>query len=105
MFGLRRFGAAGTLEGDIVAVLRIGDPFAVEEFGNGEDLQARIFILAVKGFVESCCCGFGAHGLGGVFESDEDADFGFLAFDDAAQIADLCDVHMTGLYGQDDLLG
>lgn len=87
MLGLGSFGAGGALEGDIVAVLRIGDAFAVEEFGDGEDLQARIFILSVEGFVEPRSSGFGAHGFGGVFESDEDVDFGLFALDDAAQIA------------------
>lgn len=41
-----------------MAVLRIGDAFAVEEFDDGEDLQARILILPVKGFVKSRSGGF-----------------------------------------------
>lgn len=85
MLGLRSFRAGGTLEGDVVAVLRVGDAFAVEKLGNREDLEVRVFILPVEGFVESRGGGFGAHGFGGVFECDEDTDFGFFAFDDSAQ--------------------
>ena len=80
LFGLRGFGAGGALEDDIVAMLRVGDALAVEEFGNSKDLQARIFILAIKGLVESGRGGFCAHRFGGVFEGDEDADFSLFAF-------------------------
>lgn len=106
MLRLGRFGAGGALKGDIaVKVMRVANTLTFEEFSDGENLQARIFILVVERLVEVCGGGFGAHGLSGLFESDEDADLGFFAFDDPAQVTDVRDVHVAGFYGQNNLLG
>src|SRR5579863_1417926 len=109
LFGLRGFGAGSAAEGD-VAHVRVVDAFAFEKFGDSENLQAwvvQVFraAFAPGRFVDSGSGGFGAHGFGGVFEGDEDADFGFFAFDDAAQIADMRDVDVAGFHGEDNLFG
>ena len=56
-------------------------------------------------FVEAGFGGFFLHRLGDFFHGDEGADFGFLALDDAAQVADVDDVGVSGLDGKDDLFG
>ena len=76
LLGLGSFGAGGALEGDIAHV-RVVDALAVEEFRDGEDLETRVMqilgvALSPRRFVDSGSGGFGAHGLGSVFESDED---------------------------------
>ncbi len=77
---------------------------AVENLLDGEDLQAGLG-AAVGGFVEAGFGGFAQHGLGWLFETEEDADFGFFAFDHTAQVADLGNGDAAGLDGEDDLLG
>jgi hypothetical protein len=57
---------------------------------DGEDLQARIGCAIQRtGFVETGFGGFAEHGLGGLLEAEEYADLGFLAGEDADEIADL----------------
>jgi hypothetical protein len=54
---------------------------------DGEDLEALV-AGAVGGFVEASFGGFFEHWLGGLLKAEEDADLGFVAFDDSAQVAD-----------------
>ncbi len=77
---------------------------SVEELLDGQDLESRI-ACAVGGFVEAGFGGFFEHGFGGLFEAEKDADLGFVALDDSAQIADLGDADSSGFDREDDLAG
>lgn len=65
----------------------MGYLFACEEVLNGEDLDARIFVLKAGRFVETGFGGFFQHGLGWGFHADKYSDLRVFAFDDAAQVA------------------
>jgi hypothetical protein len=80
------------------------DLFAAEQFFDGEDLNARI-AGAVAGLVEAGLDGFAQHGLCGFLEAKEDADFGLLAFERTAQIANLGYVHAARFDGEENLPG
>jgi hypothetical protein len=54
--------------------------------------------------IEAGFGGFAEHRLCRFFETDEDADLGFFAIEDAAQVADLGNSDSTGFDGEDDLL-
>lgn len=66
------------------------DFLAVQQLFDREDLKTRV-LRSRYGFSleEACLGGFFAHGGGGGFEGDEDADGRFFAFDDAENVADL----------------
>ena len=88
------------LEGEVEAL-------AGEEVLDGEELEAGVLGLADGGlvFVETGVGGFFAHGGGGFFEGDEDADGGagiLFAFDDAAEVAELADGDVAAFDGDDD---
>ncbi len=55
--------------------------FAVKNLLDGEDLEAWPG-AAVGGFVRTGFGGFAEQEFSGLFEAEEDADFGFLAFED-----------------------
>jgi|ERR1700728_640543 len=79
--------------------------FACEQIFDGEDLDARVFVLQAGRFVES---GFGRlfqHGFGGWFHADWDTALRVFAFDDAAQVAYIRRVEFPGLHRQNNLLG
>ena len=73
-------------------------------------MDAGVFIAvrsrSAGGGVEAGFGGFALHGLGGFFEGDVDADLGFLALEDADEVAEFghADV-LAALDGEDDLPG
>lgn len=65
------------------------DCCVVEEFFDGEDLDAGVGFFPDGGGVEACGGGFGLHVSGGLFEGEEYADGGFFAFDCSNEIPDV----------------
>lgn len=99
----RGFGevARGAFVGDVDGG-RVVDALAIEEFGDSQDLQARV--IPPGRFVEACGGGLRAHRLGGLFESNENADLCLLALDDTAQVSNIFDADVAGFDGENDLL-
>ncbi len=58
-----------------------------QQFGDGEDLQARIAARKVFCLVKARCGGFLDHGLGGLAQGDERAEGSLLPLDHAFQVA------------------
>ena len=54
--------------------------------------------------IEASDGGFFLHGFGRSFHGEQGADFGFFAFDDAAEVADVGGLDVSGFDGEDDLL-
>jgi hypothetical protein len=54
--------------------------------------------------VESGIDGFAEHRVAWFFEGDEDAEFGFFAFDGADEVAHVADLYAARFHRQDDLL-
>ncbi len=65
----------------------LGYLFACQQVFDGEDLDARVFVLQAGRFVESGLGGFFQHGLCRCFHADQYADLSIFAFDRAAQVA------------------
>lgn len=82
VFGLGA-GAGSFFEGGVAAVEWVFGLMAVHGLLDGEDLDAGIGGTVGRG-VEASLSGFAEHGFGGFFEAEEDADFGFFAFQGAA---------------------
>ncbi len=74
------------------------DPFAVEQFGDGADLQPRVEFARLGGrLVEAGRGGFGPHRTAQEFERDQQADLGRLAFQHAMQATHVIRTDLTGL--------
>lgn len=97
-------GLGGFLVGNVEQA-RMGDLFARQQLFDGEDLDARVFVLQGGRFVESGFGGFFQHGLGGRFHADQNADLRVFAFDDAAQVAHVGELDVSGFDGKDSLFG
>jgi len=52
---------------------------SIQQFGDGEDLQAGIAARKVFSLVKACGRSFRGHGLGGLPQRDKRADGGLLA--------------------------
>jgi hypothetical protein len=103
-------GAGGFAEGRVAGEGALDVLFAFDEVADGEELDAGVFVAGGAGGagrgVEAGLGGFALHGLGGLFEGDVDADFGFLTLEDADEVADLGDADvLAALDGEDDLAG
>ncbi|MCU1247701.1 MAG: hypothetical protein JWQ49_730 [Edaphobacter sp.] len=99
-------GAGGFFERDFADVEGTLDVLvAFEEVFDGEELEAGVAAAVVRG-VETGFGGFLLHGFGGFFEGDVDADLGFLALEDADEVADFRDADVVAAFdGEDDLFG
>ena len=101
-------GFWGFFESGIDGVARVVDFLACEQFLDAQDLEARVLVDLRAGdswrVVETSDCGFFLHWLCWLLHGEERADFGFLAFDDAAEVADVRGLDVSGFDGEDDLL-
>jgi hypothetical protein len=86
-------------------VARVVDPLPFQEFRDAEDLQARESVDSARRLVEAGFGGFLFHRLGRQVHADQNSDFCLLAFDHAAQVADVGGVECPGFDGQNDLFG
>ena len=98
--GYARFGRL--LIGDVDA-LRLWHvyAFAVEQFADGQQLQARM--LAPGRGIEPRARRLGAHRAGGIVQADQHTNVGALAADHMPQVAHVLDIGMPALDGEDHL--
>jgi len=68
-------------------------------------LNARIFVGQSRRLIKAGLGGLFQHRLCRRLHGDQDADFGFLALDHAAQVADICCLHVFRFHRENDLLG
>src|SRR4051794_424962 len=77
---------------------------SVQQLLNRENLYARRIFETLR-FVEPGFSRFFQHWFGRRFHSDEHTNFGFLALNDAPEVADVRHLGVSGFDGEDDLLG
>jgi len=78
---------------------------ALKEGFDGEDLELReVVALKELGLVEAREGGFLFHGVGGLFERQEQPHGGLLALNDALKVADVAAPHVAALHLDDALV-
>ena len=101
---LRRLPCLRSLLECGVEQARMSDLLARQQFFDGKDLDARVFVFESGRFVESGFGGLFQHGLGRRFHADQHPDLRVFAFDDAAQVAHVGGLNVSGFDGKDNLL-